>query len=224
MTPSSSATAAPSDGPTTDGRLARGQRTRRNVAEALMELLRGGEPDPTAKEVAARAGVSLRLVFHHFADVDDLYHFVAGLQLRRLWSGLPRRAPGRALDRRIEQIVDHRAGLFEEIAPVRRALVRRVPCSPGVRDALSAADGLLLENLKAAFAPELDALSPGTRAECFAAMDVVSSWEAWDRLRTTSGLPVGAAKRVVTRLLAAVWAAPSATDASPAAPVAVASA
>jgi TetR/AcrR family transcriptional regulator of autoinduction and epiphytic fitness len=221
VTPSSSATAAPSNGPTTDGRLARGQRTRRNVAEALMELLRGGEPDPTAKEVAARAGVSLRLVFHHFADMDDLYHFAAGLQLRRLWSGLPRRSPGTALDRRIEQIVDHRAALFEEITPVRRALVRRVPCSPGVRDAVSAADGLLRENLKAAFAPELDSLSPGTRVEWLEAMDVISSWETWDRLRTTSDVAVGAAKRVVTRLLAAVCAAPSAVDARPPASVVV---
>src|SRR5271163_3997417 len=38
--------------PARDGRVARGQRTRRNVAEALMELLRAGETDPTAKAVA----------------------------------------------------------------------------------------------------------------------------------------------------------------------------
>ena len=61
--------------PARDGRVARGQRTRRSVAEALMELLRAGETDPTAKAVALRAGVSLRLVFHHFADMDDLYQF-----------------------------------------------------------------------------------------------------------------------------------------------------
>ena len=67
----------------TDGRVARGQRTRRNVAEALMELLREGDQEPTARAVAQRAGVSLRLVFHHFTEMDDLYHYVAALQLRR---------------------------------------------------------------------------------------------------------------------------------------------
>jgi len=74
----------------TDGRVARGQRTRRNVAEALMELLREGDQEPTARAVAQQAGVSLRLVFHHFTEMDDLYHFVAALQLRRQWSEMPR--------------------------------------------------------------------------------------------------------------------------------------
>src|SRR5271156_4673554 len=72
--------------PARDGRVARGQRTRRSVAEALMELLRAGDSDPTGKAVARRAGVSLRLVFHHFADMDDLYQFVGTLQLRRQWA------------------------------------------------------------------------------------------------------------------------------------------
>src|SRR5271154_3298707 len=65
--------------PARDGRVARGQRTRRSVAEALMDLLREGDPDPTAKAVAQRAGVSLPLVFHHFADMDDLNQSVADL-------------------------------------------------------------------------------------------------------------------------------------------------
>ncbi len=80
--------------PARDGRVARGQRTRRNVAEALMDLLRAGETDPTAKTVARRAGVSLRLVFHHFADMDDLYQFVAALLLRRQWADMPQLSPG----------------------------------------------------------------------------------------------------------------------------------
>ena len=74
----------------TDGRVARGLRTRRNVAEALIELLREGDQEPTARAVAQRAGVSLRLVFHHFTEMDDLYHYVAALQLRRQWSDMPR--------------------------------------------------------------------------------------------------------------------------------------
>ena len=78
------------DEPASDGRVARGQRTRRNVADALGQLLRDGDPDPTAKAIAEQAGVSLRLVFHHFSDMDDLYLYVAVLQLRRQWSDLPR--------------------------------------------------------------------------------------------------------------------------------------
>ena len=38
--------------PARDGRVARGQRTRRNVAVAMMDLLREGDPEPTAQAVA----------------------------------------------------------------------------------------------------------------------------------------------------------------------------
>jgi len=202
---------APAEEPSSDGRLARGQRTRRNVAEALMELLHAGDPDPTARAVAERAGVSLRLVFHHFADIDDLYHFVATLQLRRLWAGLPQRSPRLSLERQIERFVGHRAALYEEISPVRRALVRRVVASPGVNEAIATADGLLLENIRAAFGPELETLPAPARAACLDAIDTATSWEAWERLRTTSGLGVRSAKRVMSRMVAALCPAPAAT-------------
>ena len=189
-----------------DGRVARGQRTRRNVAEALTELLREGEPEPTARAVAQRAGVSLRLVFHHFSEMDDLYHYVAALQLRRQWSEMPRVSPKLTLATRIERTVAHRAALYEEISPIRRALVRRMPSSKGVTATIAAADGLLLEHVKETFAPELAALATSSRLEVLEAMDVVSSWDAWERLRTGSLLQVRGAKRVMTRMLDALCA------------------
>jgi AcrR family transcriptional regulator len=191
----------------TDGRVARGQRTRRNVAEALIELLQEGDPEPTARAVAHRAGVSLRLVFHHFAEMDDLYHYVAALVLRRQWSGMPRISDKLALGNRLDRTVAHRAALYEEIAPVRRALKRRVATAPGVGDAIAASDGLLLEDLKVTFAPELATVPEGHRAEYLEALDTASSWEAWDRLRTVSRLPAPGAKRVMIRTLDALCAA-----------------
>jgi AcrR family transcriptional regulator len=197
----------------TDGRVARGQRTRRNVAGALMALLQEGEPEPTARAVAERAGVSLRLVFHHFAEMDDLYHYVAALMLRRQWSEMPGVPPKLALATRLERIVAHRAALYEEISPVRRALVRRAPTSKGVSAALHAADTLLLENLKETFAPELAAVAASSRLDVLEAMDVVSSWESWERLRTVSVLQVRSAKRVMTRMLDALCVTPAASGA-----------
>jgi TetR/AcrR family transcriptional regulator of autoinduction and epiphytic fitness len=192
------------DEPATDGRLARGQRTRRNVADALAELLAEGDPDPTAKAIAQRAGVSLRLVFHHFSDMDDLYLFVSALQFRRQWADLPQLSPKLALATRIDRTVAHRSALFEEISPLRRAAVRRAPTSPSLGAAIASADLLLLESLKATFTPELDALPENIRAEHLEAMDTATSWEAWERMRRTSGLTVRAAKRVMGRTLAAL--------------------
>ncbi|HEX3333224.1 MAG TPA: TetR/AcrR family transcriptional regulator [Acidimicrobiales bacterium] len=195
------------DTPAIDGRVARGQRTRRNVAQALIDLLREGDCEPTAKSVAERAGVSLRLVFHHFAEMDDLYHYVAAIVLRRQWSGMPRISANLALATRVERTVAHRAALYEEIAPVRRALVRRGAAAPSVSDAIGASDGLLLENLKETFAPELEAMPSTLRGEHLEALDTASSWEAWDRLRTVSRLQVRGAKRVMTRTIEALCAA-----------------
>jgi AcrR family transcriptional regulator len=195
------------DAPPTDGRVARGQRTRRNVAEALIELLQEGDCEPTAKAVAERVGVSLRLVFHHFAEMDDLYHYVAALVLRRQWSGMPRISTKLVLATRVERTVAHRAALYEEIAPVRRALMRRLATSPGVSDAITASDGLLFESVKATFAPELLALPARLRGEHLEALDTASSWETWDRLRTVSHLRVRGAKRVMARTLDALCAA-----------------
>ncbi len=169
-------------------------------------MLRAGESDPTAKAVARRAGVSLRLVFHHFADMDDLYQFVGALQLRRQWADMPQLSPKLSLSTRIERTVAHRAALFEETSDVRRALVCRAPTSPGVGQALAASDDLFLEDLKATFAPELTGLPATSRAEYLGAMDTGTSWEVWERLRTTSGVPVRGARRVMSLMLEALFA------------------
>ncbi len=191
-----------------DGRVARGQRTRRAVGEALISLLRENETEPTARAVAERAGVSLRLVFHHFSDLDDLYHYVAALQLRDQWAGMPQLSPKQSLVKRIERVVSHRAALFEEISPVRRAMVRHMATSPGVSDVVLVSDALLLQSLKAIFAPELAEMTEGARGEYLDAMDTATSWEAWDRMRRTSGLQVRVAKRVMARMLAALCTEP----------------
>jgi TetR/AcrR family transcriptional regulator, regulator of autoinduction and epiphytic fitness len=190
------------DEPAADGRVARGQRTRRNVADALVALLAESDTEPTARVVAERAGVSLRLVFHHFADMDDLYAYVAAMQLRQEWSTLPRLSPDLDLATRIERTATQRATLFEKVGPVRRAIARRAS-SPGVKQATAAADALLLEQLKHTFTPELDVLAESDRAEHLEAMDTAASWEAWDRMRRTSGLQVRSARRVMERLLSA---------------------
>jgi len=93
--------------------------------------------------VAKQAGLSLRLVLHHFADLDDLYQF----PVRRRPPAAPpvvRDAPALpALPRptRIERTIGHRAALFEETFAVRCALACRAPSSGvavrGARRAMS---------------------------------------------------------------------------------------
>src|SRR6185312_15825179 len=55
-----------------DGRMARSHQTRRAIVDAMRALHSEGDLRPTAPRVAARAGVSLRTVWQHFADMETL--------------------------------------------------------------------------------------------------------------------------------------------------------
>ncbi len=193
-----------SEAPSADGRVARGQRTRRRVADALVALLRDGDPDPTAKSIAERAGVSLRLVFHHFCDMDDLYRTVASLQLERQLTEVPDISPDASQRARIDAAVHYRSELFEDIAPVRRATVRRSGTSPDITAAIMLSNTLLAQNLSETFTSELAGLADDDRTELLAAMDAATSWEAWERLRRGSDLSVSTARRVMARTLSAL--------------------
>lgn len=160
-------------------------------------------PAPTARAVAERAGVSVRLVFHHFEDMDALYRRVAELQLEENWHAVRDVPPDLALRSRIERTVRERAKLFEAIGPVRRAAVTLASRSDAFVIAIEESDRMLRDWVTETFAPELRAAGRGRR-ELLAAIDVAASWETWDRLRRASGLSGAAAARVVTRTLEAL--------------------
>ena len=192
------------DEPSADGRVARGQRTRRRVAEALVSLLAKGEPDPTAKAIAVEAGVSLRLVFHHFTDMDDLYCAVAFLQLEEQRAVLPALTSSLPLPHRIHDAVQRRGTFYEEISPVRRAAVRRAVSSPGVGAIIAVGNSLLADGLATLFSPELQPRAEEDRDALLAALDSATSWEAWERMRQGAGLSSETARLVMTRTLAAL--------------------
>ena len=67
-----------------DGRTLRGERTRSAIVEALIGLLHDGEERPTAKQIAQRAGVSVRSIFQHFDDLEGLYADLVKVQAARV--------------------------------------------------------------------------------------------------------------------------------------------
>lgn len=181
-----------------DRRLARGEETRRRLAEAMIALLEEGVPQPSAREIAERAGVSLRLVFHHFEDMEQVLRAAVAVQVSRHWNRLHPVDPSLPLGERVERIIRQRETLYEAIAPVRRAAARAELESPTIATELSRARRQLRRGLEATFEAELHSASHDERLD---ALDVAGSWETWDLLRTRMGVGRAMARRVVARMM-----------------------
>jgi len=100
----------------TDGRERRSARSREAIVRALFELIGKGVLRPTAQQVAESAGVGIRSVFRHFADMESLFaEMHARLQAGAvpILRGDPMQGP---LDRRARALVDRRVEFFEENA------------------------------------------------------------------------------------------------------------
>ena len=187
-----------------DGRLGRGERARTAVVDALLDLIEEGDLRPTAPRIAERAGVSLRSVFHHFADLEALFSAAADRQTARL-RGLARPlAGGGPLRARLAAFVRQRARFLEAITPVRRAALLMEPFSPEVTARLRRVRALGHEEVARVFAPELTGRRPADRRELLAALAAVSSWQAWEALRAHEKLSRARAARALVRMLAAL--------------------
>ena len=183
--------------PTQDGRVLRGERNREAVVESMLALIEEGDPQPTAKRVAERAGVALRSVFHHFDDVESLLAAAARLQAQRHWHVIQPIAADLPLAERVAQVAAQRSALFERIAAARRAALLAEHDSPVIGAWLEESRAMLRRQLALTFAPEL----ARDGRDLLAALEVSASWTAWESLRRRQGLSVNASRRVLTRLL-----------------------
>lgn len=196
----------------TDGRRARAERNRDAVVEAILDLLREGDPEPTAEAIAARSGVSVRSVFRHFDDIESLYAAAVDRHSERIAPLFEPPAAEGSLDVRIAALVARRSRLYEEMTPVRRAGERLRDTSPVIAERLDFARRVLRRQLEVLFAPELDPVTQGTRREILDALELASSWRAWDLLRTQQRCSVARARAVVTRTVSALLATEARSD------------
>ena len=187
-----------------DGRLARSQRTREAVVEAIIGLMAEGELQPTAAAIAARAGVAERTIFQHFPERDALFLAVAARQADRIrseWEPVPR--SGR-LEDRIDAFVSQRARILELVSPVRRGALLMEPFSEPVSEGLSGFRRLKRQEATRVFARELERLPESERAATTAALGAIASWSAWEELRRHQGLTFGEARAALRRAVAAL--------------------
>jgi len=184
-----------------DGRVARGQRTNEAVIEALYDFYSEGNFTPTVQEIAARVGLTTRSIYHHFPDRDALVVAVAQKQIERHPELFVAHQIKGTRQERVEGIVTHRANLFETVAPVRRSALTLMHAIPTLQVQQTNLAARLRKQLARTFEAELSKLSHTVQSEMLDLLDLHTSWESWDRLRTWQSLSVKRCHQVVTELV-----------------------
>ncbi|MBU2606670.1 MAG: TetR/AcrR family transcriptional regulator [Alphaproteobacteria bacterium] len=175
-----------------DGRRQRSERSRTQIVDALFALIREGDMNPSAARVAERAAVGQRTVFRLFEDMDSLFGEMAEqIQAEIMPIVL---APYTATDwkERLGEMVRRRADVYERIFPVRVSANLRRFQSRFLMDEYRR--NLILER------ESLKAVLPADRAsdkQLVAALDVVTGFQAWRRLRQDQGLSAQEAQAVM---------------------------
>jgi len=179
-----------------DGRVRRAERSGQAIVDALLELVGKGILEPTAQQVATRAGVGIRTVFRRFSDMERLF---AEMSARMQAEALPLLVGGRPsgdLAERARALVGRRVAFFERIAPYKRAANLKRWRSPFLR----ARHAELVRVLRADLVRRLPELRRAPEA-FVDALDLATSFEAWDRLRTEQRLGRERAHAAVERMV-----------------------
>ena len=181
-----------------DGRRARRGRNREAVVDALLELFREGELNPSVAAVAERSGVSLRSVFRYFDDLDDMGRIAIQRHLDNVGHlfELPDIGEGSRATR-IDALVAQRSALYERVAPVVRAAQIRAPFQPVIAEALVARRALMRDQLHKQFAVELAGLPDDEVSAIVLNADLLASFEAMEILRVDQKLSTARAVAVV---------------------------
>ena len=178
-------------------------RTKAAIVDACLALVDEGDLRPTAPRVAERAGVSVRSVFQHFADLESLFDAVGDEAMTRLRTRILVIDVAAPVGERIVTFVNHRSSFLEDLTPLRRSIAVNAYGSRSVNERMRRGHDLGREELMRAFAPELG--DDEQLADC---LDAVLSWPTWDQMRTLIGLDEAAARGVLVRVVRSLLGVP----------------
>ena len=190
--------------PAADGRRRRSQDSRARIVQAMLELVREGGVSPSAELVAARADVGLRTVFRHFNDLDSLYREMSAVIETELMALVHTPFKGATWRERVLELVERRGWAYERIGPFKRASEVHRHQSP----ALAADHARMVEISREILRQQLPAELAKDRVR-FEAIDLLLSFDAWNRLRRDQDLSPKRATEVLQAMIASLLDAPS---------------
>ncbi|MGA0603500.1 TetR/AcrR family transcriptional regulator [Caulobacter sp. KR2-114] len=190
------ADADPPAAPETDGRRRRSQDSRARIVSAMLELVHAGDATPGAEQVAARANVGLRTVFRHFSDMDSLYAEMAQVIESELRRVVDSPFVATTWRERMVEMVGRRSAAFDRIAPFRRAADVHRHHSRFLQQAHERMNAVGRELLKRELPAE-----QARDATLVETLDLLLSFEAWNRLRRDQDLTPRRARDVLEQAI-----------------------
>lgn len=187
-----------------DGRVMRGLRNRQAIVDALLSLYHEDIVDPTAGQIAERAGVSVRSVFAHFEDREALVEAVSAAERHHLLGLVEPEPPTTDLDGRIQWLAAGRSLYFQRIDPVMKAAFRYVDEQPAIARSITQDERILRDQIESVFAAEIEARTGPERAALVEALDLAFSYSAWRRLVRSQSLDPERAASVVADVAGAI--------------------
>jgi AcrR family transcriptional regulator len=179
-----------------DGRLRRSERTRQALIKAYLDLLGEKQQPPTAPEIARRAGCSIRSVFQHFSGLLTLSLAAADYAFAQALAQAAVPNVDADLHTRLKAQVETRAAICEQWLPLWRALLRYQSESEELTIRIKRIRAAMVARLELVYGPELSTLPEAERSQLLVALDILTDFESWGRLREGHGLSIEAARDI----------------------------
>jgi AcrR family transcriptional regulator len=192
---------APASAPVVDGRRLRSERTRKLIIEAYLALLREDPQVPTSARIAERAGYSVRSVFERFPDLLSLRIAATDYGFSLASTQAPIRNVDADRTTRIRSQVQMRAQTCETWLPLWRALNANQGESVELKARIALVRATIVQRLQIMYRPELEALGETERKHTLIALEALTDFESWARMRQDHGLSVEQACNVWVRAI-----------------------
>ncbi|MGK0276872.1 MAG: AcrR family transcriptional regulator [Ilumatobacter sp.] len=178
--------AVASDVATGDGRVARRERNRTAVLDAVVDLFEAGNTDPAVEDVSDLSSVSSRSIYRYFHHRDELvragmWHLMARIepqmQLVDIGTG--------SLEDRIDRFVKHRLSVFTVVAPITRAARKAAQSLDLSSEEFEASRLVLRQQFLDHFAPEFSTLEGQALTRAVVAAELAFQFDSFEYLNTS---------------------------------------
>lgn len=183
-----------------DGRALRSARTQAAITRAVYDLVRAHSRFPTALEVARHAGVGERTVYRQFRDLETLAASIHALVLSEVLLLARMAPPTGELEADVLELVSRRARIFEFLTPFQRAVRAHGAGLALATEQNAAMAAIMRAATEATFGPHLGARPH----DVLEVIDVLLSFDAWERLRAVQRLEAAHAERVLREAVLAL--------------------